>query len=128
VFYIDVHNHRQDIGALSAIARLRSIEPFSGELDRSPLKCTGQPGYSQVVWPHSHCCWDFLAVDVSAPATVYLNSALDSLPRQPIVSAVGQYLLSYEVFAENFPLLSFQVDLSVSEDPQATSASIRMAA
>jgi hypothetical protein len=61
---------------------------------------------------------------MSTPATVYLNSALDSIPRRPIISAAGQYQLSYEVFAENFPLLSFQLDLSVSEDPATTSASV----
>jgi hypothetical protein len=128
VFYVDVHNRRRDIGGLSAIARLRSVEPQSGELDRSPLKCTGQPGYSQVVWPESHCSWDFLAVDMSAPSTIYLNSALDSVPRQPIIAASGEYLLRYEVFAENFPLLTFELEVVAFDDPAQTSATVRPAA
>lgn len=124
VCYVDIHNLRQDLGALNATARLACVkrpdDSATHDLDRSPLKCTGQPGYSQVIWPGSHACWDFLAVDMQAASTVYLNSALDSLPRQPVLTGAGNYELTYEIFAENFPVLKFSVKLCVADDPIET--------
>jgi len=125
VFYVDIHNHRDDIGAVNAIARLQRVMPETElHLDRSPLKTTGQPGYSQVIWPLSHAAWDFLAVDIDQPGYVFLNSALDSVPRNPVISKPGHYTLSYEVFAENFPVLRFQVNLAVASNPDNTTASL----
>ncbi len=128
VFYVDVHNRRHELGALSAIARLEHIVRPDGtiqrDIDRSPPKTTGQPGYTQVIWPQSHAAWDFLTVHMDKPSTVYLSSALDVVPRNPIISAPGEYTLAYEVFAENFPVLRFGIRLSVSDDPQTTSATL----
>lgn len=125
VFYQDICNNRDDIGALNAVARLQHVisrDPTwqPTELDRSPLKCTGQPGYEQVIWPKSHACWDWLAICVEKPAVVYLNSALDRPGREPIISVHGEYELGYEVFAENFPVLRFCIDLTLTGDLSTT--------
>lgn len=126
VFEVDVHNRRHELGALNAIARLKQIVSpdgsVSGDIDRSPLKTTGQPGYTQVIWPRSHAAWDLFAVRMDTPSTICLNSALDVAPRSPVISLPGEYVLTYEIFAENFPVLRFDVRLSVSDNPQATSA------
>jgi hypothetical protein len=125
VFYQDICNNRDDVGALNAVARLQHVierntkwKPI--ELDRSPLKCTGQPGYEQVIWPKSHACWDFLAICVHEPAVVHLNSALDRVPREPIIAMPGQYELRYEIFAENFPVMRFCIDLTLTGDFSTT--------
>ncbi len=126
VFEVDVHNRRHELGALNAIARLRQIvspdRSVNSAIDRSPLKTTGQPGYTQVIWPQSHAAWDLFAVRMDAPPAIYLNSALDVAPRSPLISLPGEYVLTYEIFAENFPVLRFDVRLSVSNDPLTTSA------
>jgi len=56
------------------------------------------------------------------PPKVFLNSALDLIPRTPIITATGEYVLTYEVFAVNFPVLRFEIKLSVSDDPTTTTA------
>jgi hypothetical protein len=127
VFELDIHNRRNDLGALNAILRLRTIAGADGEVcdvDRSPLKVVGQQGFTHTIWPESHAAWDLLAVRLDQPAAIYLNSALDVAPRKPIISAPGEYLLTYEMFAEKFPTLSFNVRLSVSRDPRATTAMV----
>jgi hypothetical protein len=131
VFYVDVHNYREDLGATSAICRLEYIIINRGSgarmegIDRSPLKTTGQPGYAQVIWPRSHGCWDFFAVSVEEPSKVYLNSALD-VPRQPIIAVPGQYTLGYEVFAENFPVLRFQIELQFTSKVETIQAEVNL--
>jgi hypothetical protein len=127
-FYVDVHNHRHDVGALDAVARLQHIVHPDGtihrDIDTSPLKVTGQPGYKQVIWPQSHVAWDSLSVAMDQPSTVYLNSALDVIPRSPLISSPGKYRLAYEVFAQNFPVLKFTVNVSVSDNPEHSSATL----
>ena len=132
VFEVDIHNRRHDLGAVNTIARLRQVTDPDGsircDIDQSPLKTVGQPGYTQVIWPRSHAAWDLFAICMDAPATICLNSALDVVPRSPVISEPGTYILKYEIFAENFPILSFEVRLSVGDDPEATSATIQRVA
>lgn len=127
-FYVDVHNHRPDVGALDATARLervvRADNTVTNNMDRSPLKATGQQGYAQVIWPQSYATWDCLSVSMENNCTVFLNSALDLVPRTPIISTAGEYVLTYEVFAQNFPVLRFNVELTVNDDPQRTFAAL----
>jgi hypothetical protein len=79
--YIDIQNHRPDIAALEATARLSELGLAGQTLQpspiRSPLKATGRPGFSHTIFPKSHEAFDLLCVgmyrnqsqfDVSAPA------------------------------------------------------------
>ena len=130
VLYVDIHNRRPDVGALSAIARLQGIVHPDGRIQRdvdfSPLKATGKrAAYDHVVWPGTHVAWDSLGLHLEEPASVYLNSALD-VARAPIISAVGKHVLGYEVFAENFAVLRFGIALVVRE--QAMDAEARIVA
>jgi hypothetical protein len=127
VYELDIHNRRNDVAALNAVARLKQITLPDGttrsDIDSSPLKAVGQPGYAHVIWPERHAAWDLLAVHADAPATVSLNSSLD-VPRLPLVSVPGLYRVTFEIFAVNFPSLTFTVILSVSNEPTATSAQV----
>lgn len=129
VFEVDIQNLRRDLGALNAIARLRKVVDAVGNVlsgvDTSPLKTTGHFAYRQAIWPESHAAWDLLAVRMDVPATLALNSSLDVVPRSPIISTPGKYSLSYEIFAEGFPVLTFDVELAVADDPLVTSASVQ---
>jgi hypothetical protein len=127
VFFVDIVNRRRELGATNAIARLERIVHSNGriqkDVDRSPLKTTGQPGFVHVIWPESHAAWDVLSVAADRPSTVYLNSALD-VPRTPLITSPGEYILGYEVFAERFPVLRFGVKLLVAGNPSATTATL----
>jgi hypothetical protein len=132
VLYVDIHNRRPDVGALSAIARLQGIVHPDGRVQRdvdfSPLvlEATGKrAAYDHVVWPGTHVAWDSLGLHLEEPASVYLNSALD-VARAPIISAIGKHVLGYEVFAENFAVLRFGIALVVRE--QAMEAEARIVA
>jgi len=126
--YIDIQNHRHDIAAFNTVARLASIsDPNGNELslaDRSHLKVTGQPGYSQTIWPQSHGAFDLLLSKAEKGGSIHLNSSLDLSPKPPIISQPGQYVLGYEVLAESFPVLSFRIKLNATGNVHTTEASL----
>jgi len=120
VLYVDIVNRRSDLGAIGAVARLSTIAERGQTRvspDRSHLKATGYPGYEQTIFPGSHAAFDLLALVLNQPNTVTLNSALDVSPRSAILSAPGEYVLEYEVFANAFPVLSFGVHLRIRDWP-----------
>ena len=64
--YLDIRNHRPDIAALEATARLSEFGPTGQDMQpskiRSPLKATGRPGYRHTIFPRSHEAFDLLCV------------------------------------------------------------------
>lgn len=44
--------------------------------------------------------------------------------KQPIITVPGQYALSYEVFAENFPVLRFQIELQFTGKVETIQAEV----
>ena len=126
--YIDIQNRRNDLAALNAVARLDSISDPNGQdlsvADRSHLKATGHPGYSQTIWPDSHGAFDLLLSKAERGGAIHLNSSLDLVPQPSIIQQPGQYILSYEVLAESFPVLSFCIELNATGDVRTTGASL----
>ena len=128
VLHIDVFNNRPDIGASNTVCRLKSItlnKIINASVDRSHLKCSGAPGYSNTIWPNDHVAFDLLSIDMNKPTDIYLHSALDVTPRSPIISKVGKYELVYEVFAEGFPPIIFSIDLDFTGNPNNSLATIK---
>lgn len=125
--YVDIENRRPHTAAFDTMARLEFISSVGAGRrlcgNRSPLKITGQPGFSQVIWPSSHGAFDVLMVDGKHPDRVFLHNALDVLP-QPIIVGTGQYVLDYAVLARGFPVLRFSIELNLSGDLWTTTASI----
>lgn len=119
-------NNRPDEGASATVARLSAITDPSGvryqSPDLSPLKVAGQQGYSQTIWPKGYGRLALLALNVARPSSVYLNSALDIIPRAPIITTPGSYVLEYEAYATGFPPLSFVVELDFTGDHTTTDA------
>jgi len=125
--FVDIENRRPYTAAFDTVARLEFISSNGAERyvcgNRSHLKTTGQPGFSQVIWPASHGAFDALMVDDQHPDRVYLHNALDVAP-QPIIVGMGRHILDYAVLARDFPVLRFSVDLNLSGDLWTTTASL----
>lgn len=118
--YVDVHNHRPDIAALEATARLANYAQNGGQprpsVIRSPLKATARPGFAHTIFPNSHEAFDMLcvgeSVDQPGVERLYLNSALDRRPTEALPLSHGLCELEYEVFAIGFPLLTVKIELT----------------
>ena len=127
--YVDIANSRSDVAAQATVARLASITYPSGENqispDRSHLKAAGFPGFSHSIWPSSHAAFDLLCVDNANPHRIFLNSALDKAPKDPIIWEIGLYRLNYEVLSPGFPALQFSISLDVTGSIETTDASLR---
>jgi hypothetical protein len=117
-------NRRHDLAAFNTVARLSDVTGPDGwqpdQQYKSPLKATGQPGFTQVIWPDDKGEFDLLVVDYSDPETVYLNNALDISPFPPLITRAGRYLLEYEVLAMDFPPLRFKADLRLTGNLETT--------
>lgn len=127
VLHIDILNNRPDHGASNAVARLKSLmcnSIKSKASDRSHLKCSGSPGYSNTIWPKDYVRFDLLSIDMDNQSNIFLHSAQDIKPRVPIISTQGNYTMLYEVFAESFPPISFSILLNVTGNEATTTANI----
>jgi len=119
ICHIEIENRRNDFGAFSTIARLDSIDLPSNQTiwpDSSYLKWAGQSGYERTLLPRTLAKFDAFAIeDKPGYDYVYLHSSADVLPRQPILqNQRGQHTLSYQVFAQGFPILEFKVVLNLT--------------
>ena len=90
------------------------------------MKVTGYIAkYDQTIWPLSRGTFDLLMVEERENAGVFLNSALDVNPRQPILrSSSGVYELGYEVFSQGLPKLEFVVKLTCAPSARDTQAEL----
>ena len=115
VLQIYIENKRDDIASFNTVARLDYYTKGNGrkkyDPDRTLLKATDQPGFNQVIWPNNYCAFDLLLIQRKIPPNIYLLSALDSHPRDPIIRKEGTYNLHYSVVAEGFPVLNFVVKI-----------------
>ena len=126
--YIDIENRRSDLAAYDTVARLEFIRCRGGDKrpcpNRSHLKITGQPGFTQIIWPSNHGAFDLLVVARDQPSNVFLNNALDVTPKTPIIERSGSYALEYAVLAKEFPTLYFTIDLDLTGDLDTTTAKL----
>jgi hypothetical protein len=123
VFECRIRNNRNFATAMHSLAVLKKVNGVPS-LDTSYLKWAGLwevVGYNQIIFPQSEGRLCLLQIDNSNPLNVFLQSARDLLPRAPIISGpVGIYRLNYQVFAESFPMLEFEVDLDLTGNPATT--------
>jgi len=128
VLDLRVQNGRPDIGAVGTIARLFNMTDPSGTQrgspDRSQLKVSGHPAYSQTIWPNSQGSFHLLEIDMNNQSHIYLSSELDMHPRQPIITQPGTWLLDYEIFSQGFPRLAIRVELHLTGNHATTTANV----
>jgi hypothetical protein len=117
---LDIHNHRPDIAARETTARLISYKRIGSRVStqsaiQSPLKASGVPQFSHVIFPRSHESFDLLFIGESIYHSeekhVYLNSALDLIPTPSLPITRGTWELTYEFHAIEFPVLRVVIKL-----------------
>ena len=127
VFECRIRNNRNYTTAMYVSAVLRRINNLPSP-DISYLKWAGLwevVGYYQIIFPQSEGRLCLLQVDNNNPLSVFLQSARDAFPRAPIISGpVGRYRLSYQIFAEGFPMLEFEVYLDLTGNPATTNVTL----
>jgi hypothetical protein len=127
--YVDIQNHRRDIGAAGVVARLSAMKlagcDGQASPNRSHLKVTGQQlAFVQTIWPNSHGAFDLLCIDAKRGSRVYLNSALDISPIPMLFDRIGDHILEFEVFAHGFELLPFTVRLHTTDECSGARATL----
>jgi len=136
IWHGHVLNQRNDKAAANTLVILKNITDASGQI-RSPdttfLKWAyHDTTYSKTIFPEQDAYFDLLAIDTGNPLCVYLHSLLDMVMvtptfagRPPIIAGpVGRYKLTYQIFAENFPLLEFCIVLDLTGNINTTTVSI----
>lgn len=123
VCFVKIHNRRKDVGAISATTRLIEIVNPDGcsrpSPDTSDLKWAGQPGFARTIRPNDSETISALALDMNNPSRVYLHSAAD-VRRCPIIDSLGEYVLTYQVFSQEFPIMEFKLRLNITGDYSTT--------
>ncbi len=133
IWHCQIANRRNDKAAINTLAILKQVENPDTSIsnpDKTFLKWAFQQNdYSRTIFPLSDASFDLLAVNFNAPRNVYLHSRLDTylptsvgtIERQPIIAnGNGAYKFTYQVFAENFPILEFCVVLNLTGDINTT--------
>lgn len=116
VWQARIENHRLDLAALNSICMLDYVVYPNGEqkecYDRSFLKWAGQlMDYQRTILPKEYGKVDIFSIHIGEVG-IYLHSARDFVPRDPILKDEGKYILCYKLFSANFPLLSFSIDVN----------------
>lgn len=136
IWHCQILNRRNDKAAANTLTILKEVEDETGRSwapDTTFLKWAFQLNdYQKTIFPMGEGRFDLLAVDANNPSHVYLHSLLDTytptatgtLARQPIIDRLGFYKLTYQIFAENFPLLEFQIRLNLTGNIDTTEATI----
>jgi len=122
---LEIHNGRPDLAALETSGRLnrywdvRSRNKMECSI-RSAIKATGRPGYAHTIFPDSHEAFDLFCVGradhLPNEDRVYLNSALDLIPKPALEITRGVWKLEYQFHAIGFPLIIVMVRLEWPRD------------
>lgn len=113
VWHARIQNRRPDVAAVNTVCILDSISDGSTNQeshDRSNLKWARQIGYERTIFPLDYGLIDVISIRQDEEG-LFLHSALDISPRDPIVNRSGKYILNFKVFSQNFPVLQFSIEV-----------------
>ena len=111
ILRLEILNRRPDTAALETTAKLKDFrrtgaKTWTASEIRSPLKATGVRGYSHIIFPSSLEAFDLLCIGESSDAVgqtkVFLNCALDLVPKPCVPITYGVWELEYEFYAIGF--------------------------
>ncbi len=117
IWHARIINNRSDTSIVNAVCVLDTIvlpdKSVINSPDRSPLKWARQHNqYQGTILP-----LDFESIDVCAIRAnqqgLFMHSSLDQTPRSPVCIKDGKYTLNYKVFAQEFPMLRFALDIDL---------------
>jgi hypothetical protein len=120
IYTVRVHNHRPDVAAVGTVCILDSFERLSGGFpidssDRAYLKWAGQAGYERTILPEDYGEIDILSIHQDQGG-IFLHSLSDT-PRVPIVQSNGGHKMHFKLFARDFPLVKFCVEVDLKWAP-----------
>jgi hypothetical protein len=129
IWLLEVENLRHDTAAFDTLARVNEITLPGGNKiscpDREFLKWAGKrEAYSATILPRSNARLDLFALDNANTSHLYLHSERDVIPRNPILNSPGIYTLHYQLFSKGFPLLDFDVSVTLAQSIGGCQASI----
>lgn len=117
-----IHNKRNDKPARNCVAFLWKFNNKDSP-DKANLKWAGRKeSYSAFIRPNDYFGLDLFAINYMEPHKVYLHSDMDVFPRTPIISKKGSYLLTYRIYAEDFPMKEFTIKLDITGRWSTTAA------
>jgi hypothetical protein len=111
IWQVRIENRRPDVAAFNTVCILDSING-TPSADRAFLKWGGQNGYERTILPKDFGLIDLFAIRINERG-LFLHSALDFMPRLPIVIENGDHKLTFRLFAQGFTLLQFTVSLKL---------------
>ena len=114
IWHVTIENRRQNLAAFNTTAILQEIKNVStGKTETSRdttfLKWAEQQAYQKTILPGTSARLDIFATRKDG---VFLHSASDIHPRKPIIPSRGVYILTYMVYAHDFPPLRFAVQIT----------------
>lgn len=121
IWRVFIENRRIDQTAWNTIAILDSVTSNQNvnKPDRSFLKWAGQKAYQQTIFPQDFAEIDAFAIRVDGRG-VFLHSARDLFPLQPIINEPGTYNLRYLLYANGFPPADFTITFNYAGATRST--------
>ena len=116
---VEITNRRNDYAAINCQMHLRGKEGQYLNYDRAPVKASGLKAYSHTIWPGETVQFDLFGYDVDQKK-IFMHTECDvSTPqglRKPLLASPGDFILTYEVYAEHFPVSTFDVKVHLGDD------------
>lgn len=115
IWQIKVENGRSDVAAVGTVCILdrvaRSDKTSYESPDRAFLKWarTGS-NYERTIIPKDYGIIDLFAIREDTRG-LFLHSAKDQVPREPVLTDDGEYVLLYKLYSQGFPAVEFSVEL-----------------
>lgn len=116
---VAIMNRRNDYAATNCQVHLKKIEGQYSFFDRAPVKASGMKAYSHTIWPGETVGFDLFGYDFLS-RRIYMHTECDATTlegcQKPLIVASGDYILTYEIYAEHFPVSTFDVKLHLGDD------------
>lgn len=125
IWRVTIQNGRTDRAAINTVAILDHVcESATGKAKRPDttfLKWSGQNIYQRTILPDDSGEIDAFSLRVSQEG-VFLHSASDVFPREPIITMHGEYILQYLLYADSSPPRRFKIRLNYQGAPKRQTA------
>ena len=122
---VNIKNQRNDCAAINCQVHLKRIGEIVNQqtiqrdnIDRNPVKASGVKAYSQTIGPGETASFDLFVFDCQRNQ-LFMRTESDVITTQglqrPLITKEGEYILSFEVIAQQFPLLTFDVRVQLGD-------------
>lgn len=122
---VNIKNQRNDCAAINCQVHLKRIGEIVNQqtiqrdnIDRNPVKASGVKAYSQTIGPGETASFDLFVFDCQRNQ-LFMRTESDVITTQglqrPLITKEGEYILTFEVIAQQFPLLTFDVRVQLGD-------------